>query len=158
MYQKRWGVMCHYLEGIQNNPFHFSNEGANVKPWSEHVEAFDVEKLARQLHEMHAGYFMISMCQGMPYMIAPNATYDRICGLPAGWACSKRDLVLDLYEALKKYDIDLYLYFTSDGPCAEANVAVHFGNPYNQYGGFHTNEEFKKLREGDGIASCYARW
>ncbi len=142
MSQKKWGVMCHYLERIQNNAFHPSNEGVNVKPWSEHVDDFDVEKLAKQLYEIHAGYFMITMQQGTPCMIAPNTTYDRLCGLPAGWACSKRDLVLDIYEALKKYDIDLYLYFTSDGPCAESNVAIPFANAYNQYGGFHTNEKF----------------
>ena len=154
MQAKKWGVMCHYLESNQNNPFRLVNEGAGVKTWDEHVNAFDVEKLARELYEMHAGYFMITLCQRSPYIIAPNATYDKLSGYPAGFICSKRDLVLDIYEALKKYDIDLYLYVPADGPYGEKSVALDFGITYDRYGGFKTNETF--IRNWADVIKEYA--
>ena len=60
-------------------------------------------------------------------MIAPNATYDAIADTKPGEACSERDLILDLYEALKKYDIDLCLYYTGDGPYKDVEIGRKFG-------------------------------
>ncbi len=114
--ERKWGVMCHYLHHHQNNPKHFSNEGVGETAFSDMIDAFDVQGLAKQLHEMGAGYLLFTIMQGTQYMCAPNETYDKITGYKAGEACSKRDLPLELYEELKKYDIDLYLYFTGDGP------------------------------------------
>ena len=72
--------------------------------------------MPRNLHEMGAGYYVITTMQGRKFMIAPNKTFDRIAGTKTGEACAARDLVQDLYQALSRYGIDLYLYFTGDGP------------------------------------------
>ena len=60
-------------------------------------------------------------------MIAPNATFDKIAGTKPGEACSTRDLIEDLYQALSKYDIDLFLYFTGDGPYKSEDEGKKFG-------------------------------
>lgn len=115
LYSKKWGVFIHFLDRHQNNPEHISSLG-KCTSWDECVNGFDTEKFAKNLHDVGAGYAFITMMQGSKYMIAPNETYDRICGTKPGEACSSRDLVEDLYKALSVYGIDLYLYYTGDGP------------------------------------------
>ena len=127
MMNKKWGVFTHYLYHEQNKAGTLSNQGAGCTDWSELIDGIDVEKIARTLHEIGAGYYFITLMQGTKYMIAPNSTYDRIAGTKPGEACAKRDLVLDLYEALHKYDIDLYLYYTGDGPHIDPEVGKRFG-------------------------------
>lgn len=65
---------------------------------------------AKQLQELGCGFFGITMMQVTKTMLAPNASYDRITGYNPGEACAERDLVMDLSDELKKYDIDLMLY------------------------------------------------
>ena len=105
-YRSKWGVFNHFL----------SHEIASSEEWNEKVDGLDVEKIAKNLHEMGASYYFITIMQGTKYMCAPNSTYDRICGIKPGEACSRRDLIADLIKALSVYDIDLYLYYTGDGP------------------------------------------
>ena len=125
--QAKWGVFTHYLSAIQNNPNHPNNQGVGETAWDECVKALDVEKLARGLHDCGAHYYFITLLQGDERMIAPNRTFDEIAGTRPGEACSTRDLVLDLYDALKPYDIDLYLYYTGDGPYKNEAVGRKFG-------------------------------
>ena len=131
---KKWGVMCHLLHNLQNNPERPSNEGVGRTPWNEFISQIDVKNIAEELHEMGAGYFLLTIMQGDPYMIAPNATYDRIVGSAPGEYCSERDLVLDLGNELRKYDIDLFLYFTGDGPHKNVQTgnAIGFQDRYNE--------------------------
>ncbi len=169
MIAKKWGVMVHFLEGLQNNPDSPTNENVGRTTWGELVNGVDVEKVASQLHEMGAGYFLITLMQGQQYMIAPNATYDRITGYKPGEACSTRDLVLDLYEALKKYDIDLYLYYTGDGPHkdeqAGLGMGLYDGDPAGKKSFYYENwsavlkeyaERYKGKVVGWWIDGCYA--
>ena len=127
LHNAKWGVFTHYLNGIQNNPGNPNNQGVGATSWDECVHALDVQKLARSLHECGAHYYFITVMQGGETMIAPNATFDRIAGTKPGQACSTRDLVLDLYEALTPYGIDLYLYYTGDGPYANDAIGRKFG-------------------------------
>ena len=110
MIAKKWGVMVHFLAGLQDNPDSPTNDNVGRMTWNELVNSVDVDEVAKELHEMGAGWFLITIMQGSQYLLAPNETYDRITGYKPGEACAERDLPLDLYEALKKYDIDLYLY------------------------------------------------
>lgn len=116
LYNSHWGVFIHYLYTLQNNPEHPSNLGVGETDWNTCVNDFDVDLLASQLHECGAHFLFITLMQGSRYMIAPNETYNRITGMKPGEACAERDLVLDLYNALEPYGIDLYLYSTGDGP------------------------------------------
>lgn len=113
MYEKRWGVFNHYVchPGMET---HYN--GVDLSDWNRTVDSYDVEKVAYQLHKMGAGYYFITLVHGKEYMIAPNAVYDTICGSEPGELCARRDLVDDLYYALKKYDIDLCLYFNCLSP------------------------------------------
>jgi len=110
LHQKKWGVFNHYLPASP-----------------ELVATIDTDEIARTLHEIGVGYYFITMMQGNAVLNAPNATFDRIAGTLPGEACSKRDLILDLYESLSKYDIDLYVYYTGDGPYKNEKAGAAFG-------------------------------
>lgn len=125
-YDYRWGVFNHFLYVIQNNP-DLPNSYGKCTSWDELVDGFDVKKLARQLNEIGAKYYVITVMQGTKHMIAPNATFDKIAGTKPGEACSTRDLIMDLSNALERYGIDLFLYFTGDGPYKSEDIGAKFG-------------------------------
>ncbi|HUS47677.1 MAG TPA: hypothetical protein VM098_06135, partial [Phycisphaerae bacterium] len=67
------------------------------------IAAFDVEGLAKQLHEVGAGYFIIT-AQHMGHTLAPNR-------LVKDGKFPSRDIIPPLADALAKYDIKLMLYY-----------------------------------------------
>jgi hypothetical protein len=126
LYSRKWGVFHHFLDSLQNDPTRPQSYGRSTD-WDTLVREFDTQRLAETLHEAGAGYYVITVMQGTKHMIAPNATFDRIAGTKPGEACSTRDLVEDLYRSLSKYDIDLFLYFTGDGPWKDPEAGHRFG-------------------------------
>jgi len=113
---KKWGVFNHYLHGMQNGGSFDRNPSGKITDWNTCVNEFDAEKLAYNLHKMGAGYYFLTLMQGDKIICAPNATFDKYAGTKPGEACSLRDLPADIIRELKKYDIDMYLYYTGDGP------------------------------------------
>lgn len=125
---KKWGVFHHYLYNIQNNPLFTNNQNAGETDWNVCTEALDVKRLAKTLHDIGAGYYFITVMQGRKYMIAENGAYRNIVGDEIADEClSRRDLIEELYQELSKYDIDLYLYFTGDGPYKDEQIGKLFG-------------------------------
>jgi hypothetical protein len=118
----KYGVFVHYLVGLQNNPDHVASLGRQTS-WDECVREFDVEKFADRMRDAGAGYVIFTMIQRSRFLIAPNATFDRLTGYRPGEACATRDLVEDLYQALNKRGIALMLYWTGDGPCDDPQAA-----------------------------------
>lgn len=125
-YSHKWGVFNHFLYILQNDARTENSQGKHTD-WNTLVEEFNVEKLAENLHKMGAKYYVITVMQGTKFMIAPNQTFDKIAGTKAGEACAKRDLIADMVAAFSKYGIDLFLYFTGDGPHASAPENEKFG-------------------------------
>lgn len=131
---RKWGVFVHYLHAAQNLG---AIEGA--LPWDEHINRLDVKKIARQLHEIGAGYFCLTLQQQDRYLVVPSARHEEIMGMPRGEVTPHRDIVPELYEALAEYDIDLMLYFTGDGPFNDGPLddPKHSGVKY----GYTTHEK-----------------
>ncbi|MBE7044084.1 MAG: hypothetical protein E7397_01015 [Ruminococcaceae bacterium] len=123
LYQKKWGVFNHYLYRT------VSNEGQIA--WEDAIESIDVEKIASQVSELGAGYYVITLCQGCKHLLAPNETYNRILGVTTEEVSAERDVIPELYRALSRRGIDLYLYFPSDGP--------HIDEVYGRKIGFYYN-------------------
>ena len=155
----KWGVFNHFL-------------GSNIQSaqeWADKVNAFDVKKVADQLEACGANYYFITIMQGRKWMCAPNATFDRIAGTKPGEACAVRDLPMELSEELSKRGIDLYLYFTGDGPYIDRDIGSRFGFTEPRYAGVtkpfvekwaSVLEEFA-VRYGDRVKGwwidgCYA--
>ena len=110
LYQKKWGVFNHYLPASPDL-----------------AETIGTDEIARTLHDIGAGYYFITMMQLRAVLNAPNETFDSITGYRPGEACARRDLILDLYDSLHKYDIDLYVYYTGDGPMKDERAGAAFG-------------------------------
>jgi len=134
IYAKKWGVFNHYI----------ADADEDAESWNRKVDSFDVEKLADRLKEVGAGFYFITVMQGSKFMIAPNTTYDTLAGTKPGEACAHRDLIADLIRALDKRDIDLYLYYTGDGPYRDPVVGGRIG--------------FVPPREGGVTPEFVARW
>lgn len=116
LHDSKWGVFNHFLAVKMTE-----------EAWNAKVDAIDVEKIADQLSSCGAKFYFITLMQGGRHLCAPNATFDRIAGTQPGIACSRRDLPGELAEALERRGIDLYLYFTGDGPYKDLEIAPRFG-------------------------------
>ena len=120
MMNKKWGVFNHFLYGSEKGYTDYKGETDEIRlmaaEWNEQVDSFDTDRLADTLHAIGCGYYIITVMQGTRFMLAPNAAYTRITGIAPGEGCCKRDLIRDIALSLQKYDIDLFLYYTGDGP------------------------------------------
>jgi hypothetical protein len=121
-----YGVFVHYLEDLQNDPQQIHSLGRRTT-WDECVRQFDVNRFAGAMAEAGAGYVVFTLHQRTRYLIAPNATFDRLTGYRPGEACATRDLVEDLYQALHRKNIPLLLYWTGDGPREDAKAGPALG-------------------------------
>jgi len=123
LHDAKFGVFTHFLYG-----------GDSPEAWRKKVENFNVRKVAEQLAECGAGFYFITLMQGSRWMCAPNATYDRICGTKPGEACAVRDLPMELADELGIRGIDLYLYYTGDGPYKDSvcGPKMGFATPRNR--------------------------
>ena len=109
----KYGVFMHFL------PF----DDASLKL----VEAFDVEALARQLEEVGAKYFVLTLGQNSGYFNAPNAAYDKRTGYAPGERCARRDLPADLSQSLRAKGIRLMLYLPCQTPNQDTRAQRAFG-------------------------------
>ena len=125
-----YGVFVHYLQELQNNPAQLHSYGKKSS-WDDCVNAFDVELFADQMKLAGAGYVVFTTHQRTRFLIAPNATFDRLTGYKPGEACSHRDLIAELADALDKRGIPLMLYWTGNGPSSDpiASKALGFTAP-----------------------------
>lgn len=122
LFEKKWGVFNHYLYNMVAKPY--------GKTWGDALSQFDVKKISDQLRSMGAGYYFITLCQGTKHLLCKNKTYNSISGCTDADVTGDRDIVSELYDELSKYDIDLYLYFPSDGPHCDKEFGEKFGFYY----------------------------
>ena len=111
----RLGVFMHFLPG-------------DAKSLAK-VDDFDVPALVRQLKDMGAAYFVVTLGQNSGFFNSPNAVYDQFLGSAAGERCSRRDLPLDLYRALQPEGIRLMLYLPCQTPNQDSRAQRAFGLP-----------------------------
>jgi len=140
-----FGIFVHYLYNLQNTKLPW-NQG-KVTSWDQCVNDLDVDKLASELAEIHADYLIITTGQNQKYLCFPDSTYEAITGYPRGQATSHRDLISDLYTALNKRGIKLFLYSTGDGPSGDAQASKALNNPTSRMkpgSNFKTDEPWVK--------------
>lgn len=104
--------------------FHFLTSGPNFQ---KDVDRFDVDAFVNDCYEAGAGYVFITLGQNSGYYIAPNSVYDKYAGVKPGERCSKRDLPLEIGNALKKKGIKLMLYIPGDAPAEDSIIAKKLG-------------------------------
>ncbi len=93
------------------------------------AEQFDVKALAVQLEEIGAKYFVLTLGQNSGYFNSPNTVYEKRTGYTPGERCSRRDLPLDLYDALHTRNIRLMLYLPCQTPNQDTRAQKAYGLP-----------------------------
>lgn len=121
-----YGLFVHYLNELQNNPAALHSLGQSTS-WNECVGAFDADRFAESVHQSGAGYAIFTTHQRTRFLIAPNRAFTEVTGYAPGEACSTRDLIADLATALARYNIPLMLYWTGNGPSADAQANARMG-------------------------------
>ncbi|MBU0606597.1 MAG: hypothetical protein KKI08_01870 [Armatimonadetes bacterium] len=111
----KWGVFVHYLAGL---PSADQPEGTTPESWNERIDALNVDGLARQLAEVQAGYFFITLGQNSGYILSPNATYDSLVRRDPS-RLARRDLVADLIAALEPHGIPVMVYSPAHAPALD---------------------------------------
>ena len=147
-----YGVFVHYLYDIQNNPDEVHSFGKQTS-WDECVKEFDAQKFASHMSQAEAGYVIFTMHQRTRFLIAPNKTFDKKTGYNPGEACSKRDLVEDLYQSLSLHNIPLLLYWTGDGPRQDEQAAKGLHYSYDK--GEHTKIAAEFVKNWAEVVSEY---
>ena len=124
-----YGVCVHYLADGEVSVMRADDIHADgvARNWNACVDAFDVERFADEMKRAGAGYVMFTILQGSRFVAAPNAVYDEWFGFRPGEACSRRDLPMELADALARRGIPLMLYFTGDGPIRDSGCVVRSG-------------------------------
>jgi hypothetical protein len=110
MREARYGLMVHFLP-----------EGPE---WKKVVNAFDVDAFGDDAKAAGAKYVLFTLGQNSGYYCAPNATYERFAGYGEHERCSRRDLPLELSDALSKRGIRLMLYLPSRSPQQDPKAMV----------------------------------
>jgi hypothetical protein len=110
----KYGVFTHYLSQLETNP-HDIHSDRVARDWDACVDAFDVPRYADAMKRMGAGYVVFTVLQGRRQFACPNEALERIFGVKPNERPARRDLVMELADALAERGIPLMLYWTGDG-------------------------------------------
>lgn len=149
-YKAKYGIMFHFVPSMAR----FKQIPWTTEEWNACVNAADVEKVAQQAEEIGAGYVIISIGQKGDYYCAPNPVYQKYWGFTDGQYNSKRDLPMDLFQALKKRGIKMMFYVTSI-PFASPSEA---GEKNGWFGERRNYEKGKTSMKGERIWLECLQW
>jgi len=146
----RWGMFVHWL----------GRNDESAEAWNARVDAFDVDALAEQVASTGAPYLCLTVGQNSGHFCAPNVTYDELTGIEPS-KCSRRDLIVDLADALAPHGIRLLAYIPSGAPAADrlACERLEWRWGYAGDGWPHSiHENGVPVRTGKRLAPFQRRW
>lgn len=120
--EAQWGVFAHYLGG------------GTPEEWNARIDAFDIPALVEQIQRVNAGYFFLTIGQNTGFYCAPNPCYEDYVACGRNARCSRRDLPLELGEALRAHGIRLMLYINGVAPKEDETAARRLGCVARAYG------------------------
>lgn len=110
----KYGVFVHYLSQAVTDPATINSDGVR-RNWDACVNAFNVPRFADAMKRMGAGYVVFTMFQGRRQFAAPNPELEKTFGVKPSERPARRDLVMEIADALEARGIPLLLYWTGDG-------------------------------------------
>jgi len=118
MLKAKYGVFLHYqyriLLGysIKTKPQFPSSSQMKAEEWNRLVDGFDVNGFAEQMAEAKVGWVIFCLDDHyFAWPCSPNKTFSEFTGYAPGEKCSRRDLILDLSNALNSKGVKLICYF-----------------------------------------------
>ena len=122
--QDRWlaktgfGLMFHYEAFSDHSP----------ESYNRVVDSFDVERFADSVASTNAGHVIFVVGQHWGRYCAPNRAYEQRLGVDPGVWTSKRDLIMEIGEALRDRNVRLILYMTARAPMRHYRVIEAMGD------------------------------
>lgn len=104
MQQGPFGVMVHWTARTQPRHAPFDDD------WNRVVDGFEVERFAETVASTGAGWTIFTLGHAGVHFAAPNPVIERY----APGRCSRRNLVADVAEALRRRDIHPLVYFQTE--------------------------------------------
>lgn len=118
MVQGRYGVFLHYQyrillgRSIKTNPHFPSSSRISAEEWNRFVDGFDVKRFAEQMAQARVGWVIFCIDDHyFGWSCSPNNTFSEFTGYAPGQKCSRRDLIMDLADALSARGVKLICYF-----------------------------------------------
>jgi hypothetical protein len=118
MLKAKYGLFMHYqyriLLGysVATDPKFPGPSQMSARQWNQFVDGFDVKGFARQAAEARVGWVMFCLDDHyFAWPCAPNQAFSKYTGYAPGEKCSRRDLILDLADALNAKGVKLIVYF-----------------------------------------------
>ena len=118
MRQGKYGIFLHYqyriLLGysIKTRPQFPNPSQMTAEQWNRFVDGFDVKGFARQMAEAKVAWVLFCLDDHyFAWPCAPNQAFSDCTGYAPGEKCSRRDLILDLADALNVRGVKLICYF-----------------------------------------------
>lgn len=116
--QHKYGVFVHYqyriLLGysIKTKPQFPEPAQMTTQEWNRLVDGFDVKGFADQMAQAKVGWVILCIDDHyFAWSCSPNKTFSDYTGYAPGEKCSRRDLVMDLADALSARGVKLICYF-----------------------------------------------
>lgn len=114
----RYGLFMHYQyrillgRSVATRPKFPDPAEMTAEGWNRFVDGFDVHGFAKQAAEGKVGWVLFCIDDHyFAWPCSPNAAFDRFTGYAPGEKCSKRDLIMDLADALNGVGVKLICYF-----------------------------------------------
>jgi len=132
MAQARYGLFLHYqyriLLGycIRTKPQFPQPAAMTAAQWNKFVDGFDVQGFAAQMAGARVGWVIFCLDDHFfAWPCAPNQAFSGYAGYAPGEKCSRRDLMMDLAEALNAKGVKLIVYFAGlNGYMKEPKVSA----------------------------------
>jgi hypothetical protein len=96
--------------------------------YNEIVDSFNVPQWADSVESIGVGHVIFVIGQHWGKYCAPNRAYEQLLGVENGVWTSKRDLIMDIGEELRRRDIRLILYMTARAPMRHYHVIKAMGD------------------------------
>ena len=113
-----YGLMFHYEAFVNHNPASYNKA----------IDSFEVERFADAVASAKAGHVIFVIGQHWGKYCAPNKAYENLLGVKNGVWTSKRDLVMEIADALQKRKVKLIIYMTARAPMRHYKVIAAMGD------------------------------
>lgn len=136
MKKARYGIFMHYQYRIllgyggTTKPMLPSTSQMTATQWNQFVDGFDVQGFSEQMVKAKIGWVMFCLDDHhFAWPCAPNKTFSDYTGYAPGEKCSKRDLIMDVANALNARGIRLIVYYAGlNGYMKEPKVMEGLGD------------------------------
>lgn len=113
-----YGLMFHYEAFVDHTPTSYNRT----------IDSFQVEPFADAVASSGAGHVIFVIGQHWGKYCAPNKAYEDLLGVKNGVWTSKRDLVMEIADALQKRKVKLIIYMTARAPMRHYKVIAAMGD------------------------------